>query len=110
MKNMVGVSIKPMTHAIPNTFEMLSGTILTPSTVAISLLITPIRSLRSMIQPMAVMKSGMITTSAINVMKVLRKGSAVLLRSQASGEAKHSATKTLPRPTVTVLGITLVKT
>ena len=66
------------------------------------------RSLTSMIQPIALMKPGTMMMTAINAMKASRKGKDVRFNSHANGTAKNVATRTVPIPTINVFGSTWV--
>ena len=108
-KNMVGVNINPITQAIPKgLLTTFNGTLSSPNMPSMALLRRPMRSLISMIQPMALTKPGTITTTAINVMNVLRKGSDVRFSNHANGRAKNAATRTVPNPTINVFGMIFV--
>ena len=61
-----------------------------------------------MIQPIALMKPGTITTTAIMVIKAFRHGSVVRFNNHAKGKAKIVATSAVPNPTINVFGMTWV--
>jgi hypothetical protein len=109
-KNTDGVRARPITQAMPKGLFRPSGTVSTLRRPARVLLMRPMRSLIRSSQPIALTNPGTITTTAMSVMQRLRSGRFVRLSSQASGLANARLTRTVPTPTISVLGSTRVRT